>query len=146
MHFLMQLLKSIFSHHLPPFESAISRLSSLSIISYTICSVIFFFIMLYLSQVAGVLALLQLSSAATVSRRAFSRTSTSTALAASDHCGDEDYVILSGTPWIVYNMLYNADVTVGTQCTNFHSVETPTNGNPEVAWSSVTEIEYVEST
>ncbi|KAF8855027.1 putative endoglucanase-1 precursor, partial [Acephala macrosclerotiorum] len=102
--------------------------------------------MIYSSQVIRILALLQLAASAAVARPAFSRTGTSTALAASEHCGDEDYVILSGTPWIVYNMLYNADVTVGTQCTNFQSVETPTTGNPEVVWSSVTHIKDVKST
>ncbi|KUJ15857.1 putative endoglucanase-1 precursor [Mollisia scopiformis] len=99
--------------------------------------------MLSLSHLSVVLALLHYSTC-TPFHSVFSRATT--ALAASEHCGDEDYVILSGTPWIVYNMLYNADVTVGTQCTNFESVEKPATGNPEVIWSSVTDIEYVEST
>jgi hypothetical protein len=43
-------------------------------------------------------------------------------------------------------MLYNADEMVGTQCTNYETVSTAANGNPEVVWSSVTDIEYVEST
>ncbi|CZR58830.1 related to endoglucanase I precursor [Phialocephala subalpina] len=104
--------------------------------------------MLQLSQVASILALLQLSSSAALSRPAFSRASTSTALAASEHCGDYDYVILSGTPWIVYNMLYNAHMTVGTHAPISNPFKRPTlaTGNPEVVWSSVTDIEYVEST
>jgi hypothetical protein len=67
-------------------------------------------------------------------------------LTASKYCGDEDYVTLSVTPWIVYNMLYNADVTVGTQSTNSQNVETPATGNPEVVWSGVVDIEHTEST
>lgn len=63
------------------------------------------------------------------------------------HCGDYDYSILSGTPWIVYNMMYNADQTVGTQCTNYGSVTTDEcTDQPEIVWSSVTNIEYVEAT
>ncbi|KAE8349279.1 concanavalin A-like lectin/glucanase domain-containing protein [Aspergillus coremiiformis] len=67
----------------------------------------------------------------------------SRAQAASQHCGKSDNVILQGTPWIVYNMLYNANLMVGTQCTNFDQV---TGGNKEVLWNSVTDIQYVEST
>lgn len=61
-------------------------------------------------------------------------------------CGDYQYDVLSGTPWIVYNMLYNADQTVGTQCTYFQKVQTPSGKNKNVVWSSVANIEYVEST
>lgn len=65
---------------------------------------------------------------------------------ASDHCGDYDYVNLIGYPWIVYNMLYNAAETVGTQCTNFQEITTSSDGTQEVVWNSVTDIEYVEAT
>ncbi|PYH68533.1 concanavalin A-like lectin/glucanase [Aspergillus vadensis CBS 113365] len=61
-------------------------------------------------------------------------------------CGDYDYIILQDSPWIVYNMLYNADEIVGTQCTDYGEMTTSTNGTKEVVWSSVTDIEYVEST
>lgn len=81
--------------------------------------------------------------AATVSAIPFQRDTTSTS---SNHCGDYDYTILTGTPWIVYNMLYNADVTVGTQCTYYDHVTTSTSGQSEVVWSSTANIEYVEST
>lgn len=65
----------------------------------------------------------------------------------STHCGDYDYSILAGTPWIVYNMLYNADQTIGTQCTNYDSVTTnESTGQAQILWSSVTNIEYVEAT
>jgi hypothetical protein len=100
-------------------------------------------------QAIHLLAILQLAAAKPSpfqpSSPALSR-ATSSVQAASDHCGVQDYVILTGTPWIVYNMLYNADEMVGTQCTNYETVETAANGNPEVVWSSVTDIEYVEST
>ncbi|TVY57727.1 Xyloglucan-specific endo-beta-1,4-glucanase A [Lachnellula cervina] len=71
---------------------------------------------------------------------------TTSSQAASDHCGDTDYVVLTDTPWIVYNMLYNADEMVGTQCTNYQTAGTLANGEQEVVWNSVTNIEYVEST
>ncbi|GFF55878.1 hypothetical protein CNMCM6936_002302 [Aspergillus lentulus] len=61
-------------------------------------------------------------------------------------CGDYDYIILQNSPWIVYNMLYNAAQMVGTQCTNYAGVTTSDGGTKEVLWSSVTDIDYVEST
>lgn len=63
-----------------------------------------------------------------------------------DLCGDYANLILPNTPWIVYNMLYNAAQIVGTQCTNYDGVTTSENGTEEVLWSSVTNIDYVEST
>ncbi|KAL1306862.1 hypothetical protein AAFC00_005513 [Neodothiora populina] len=65
---------------------------------------------------------------------------------ATDLCGNSDSLILSGTPWIVFNMLYNANQMVGTQCTNYGSQTTSTSGTAEVVWSSVTDIQYVEAT
>ncbi|RHZ61808.1 uncharacterized protein CDV56_106939 [Aspergillus thermomutatus] len=61
-------------------------------------------------------------------------------------CGDYDYMILANSPWIVYNMLYNAAQMVGTQCTTYEGVTTSDSGTKEVLWSSVTNIDYVEST
>lgn len=61
-------------------------------------------------------------------------------------CGDNNYDILRGTPWIVDNLVYNADQMVGTQCTYFDSVQTPAGQNEQIVWSSVANIEYVEST
>lgn len=69
----------------------------------------------------------------------------SRAQASTNLCGDYDNLILSNTPWIVYNMLYNAAQIVGTQCTNYEGT-TSVNGTNEVLWSSVTDIDYVEST
>ncbi|GFF52802.1 xyloglucan-specific endo-beta-1,4-glucanase A [Aspergillus lentulus] len=61
-------------------------------------------------------------------------------------CGDYDYIILQNSPWIVYNMLYNAAQMVGMQCTSYAGVTTSDGGTKEVLWSSVTDIDYVEST
>lgn len=63
-----------------------------------------------------------------------------------DLCGNSANLILPNTPWIVYNMLYNAAQMVGTQCTNYDKVTTSENGAKEILWSSVTNIDYVEST
>ncbi|CAG8067331.1 unnamed protein product [Penicillium nalgiovense] len=71
----------------------------------------------------------------------FSRAQSST-----DLCGDSANLILPNTPWIVYNMLYNAARMVDTQCTNYDEVTTSENGAKEILWSSVTNIDYVEST
>lgn len=67
------------------------------------------------------------------------------AQAATDLCGTEDYLILDSTPWIVYNMLYNADEIVGTQCTGYKSTSTSSD-TQKLDWTSTTEIKYVEST
>ncbi|KAI9926621.1 hypothetical protein ASPWEDRAFT_119134 [Aspergillus wentii DTO 134E9] len=61
-------------------------------------------------------------------------------------CGDYDYTILKNTPWIVYNMLYNTNQIEGSQCTYYDQVTTTNSGTKEVVWSSVTGIDYVEST
>lgn len=71
---------------------------------------------------------------------------TSAKQAATDLCGTADNLVLSDTPWIVYNMWYAAASSVGTQCTRYDHVETPATGNKEIVWSSETNIEYVEAT
>lgn len=73
------------------------------------------------------------------------RASTSTTQAATNLCGDYDYIVLQNTPWIVYNMLYNADKIVGSQCTGYQKTVTDSN-TQKVFWNSATDIEYVEST
>ncbi|CAG8192190.1 unnamed protein product [Penicillium salamii] len=70
----------------------------------------------------------------------------SRAVSSTQLCGDYANLILPDTPWIVYNMLYNAAQIVGTQCTNYGQVTTSKAGTKEVEWSSVTDIDYVEST
>ncbi|KAI5207382.1 endoglucanase-1 precursor [Aureobasidium subglaciale] len=71
---------------------------------------------------------------------------TSAKQAAIDLCGTADNVVLYDTPWIVYNMFYGAAGSVGTQCTRYDHVETPTTGNKKIVWSSETNIEYVKAT
>ncbi|KAI9741162.1 MAG: hypothetical protein M1834_002875 [Cirrosporium novae-zelandiae] len=63
-------------------------------------------------------------------------------------CGISDSVILSDTPWIVYNMLYNsASMTSSdSQCTYYDTWATSSSGTQTVTWGSATNIEYVEST
>ncbi|CAG7934501.1 unnamed protein product [Penicillium olsonii] len=70
----------------------------------------------------------------------------SRAVSSTQLCGDYANLILPDTPWIVYNMLYNAAQIVGTQCTNYDQLITRKSGTKEVIWSSVTDIDYVEST
>ena len=61
-------------------------------------------------------------------------------------CANNNYDILAGTPWIVDNLVYNADQMVGSQCTYFDKVQTPAGQNEQILWSSVANIEYVQST
>jgi hypothetical protein len=72
--------------------------------------------------------------------------SDSTKQAATQLCGKDDSIVLTDTPWIIYNMFYNQAQAVGTQCTNYDHVETASEGNQNIIWSSVTDIEYIEST
>ncbi|EKG13159.1 Glycoside hydrolase family 12 [Macrophomina phaseolina MS6] len=62
-------------------------------------------------------------------------------------CGmPDDSLILSGTPWIVYNMMYNSAQIEGTACTGYVGTTTDANGNQAVKWNSTWNIEYVQST
>ncbi|KZM26830.1 Xyloglucan-specific endo-beta-1,4-glucanase [Ascochyta rabiei] len=61
-------------------------------------------------------------------------------------CGVSDSVVLTDTPWIVFNMMYNQALTKGTQCTNYDHVATGSNGNKQITWSAVSTIDYVQST
>ncbi|KAL0256237.1 hypothetical protein SLS55_008629 [Diplodia seriata] len=58
----------------------------------------------------------------------------------------DESLILTGTPWIVYNMMYNSAQIEGTACTGYVGTTTDANGNPAVKWNSTMSIEYVEST
>ena len=57
-------------------------------------------------------------------------------------CGNDQRVILQGTPWLVANSMYGAGAMVGTSCTYFDHVE----GNAEVVWSSTVHIQDVPGT
>ena len=61
-------------------------------------------------------------------------------------CGVSDSVVLTDTPWIVFNMMYNQALTVGTQCTKYDHVATGSDGNKKTTWSAVSNTDYVQST
>lgn len=61
-------------------------------------------------------------------------------------CGVSESVVLTDTPWIVFNMMYNQALTVGTQCTNYDHVTTDMSGDKQITWSAVSNIDYVQST
>lgn len=86
------------------------------------------------------------ASPATAFPRRRSSPSTTSAVAAQDLCGNNGNLILPNTPWIVYNMLYNAAQTVGTQCTAYDSQVTAADGTKQVKWSSETNIDLVQGT
>ena len=56
-------------------------------------------------------------------------------------CGNDQQVIIQGTPWLVANSMYGAAEMVGTSCTYFDHVE-----NAQVVWSSTVDIQDVEGT
>lgn len=61
-------------------------------------------------------------------------------------CGVSDSIVLTDTPWIVFNMMYNQALTVGTQCTNYKNVATGSDDSQMINWSAVSNIDYVKST
>jgi xyloglucan-specific endo-beta-1,4-glucanase len=61
-------------------------------------------------------------------------------------CGTAQNVVLTDTPWIVYNMFYNSAQTKGSMCTAYDSVSTGSDGNKKIKWSAVTDIGYVKAT
>ena len=61
-------------------------------------------------------------------------------------CGNDDRVVLQGTPWLVANSMYGAADMVGTSCTYFDHVEMDAGGKEEVVWRSEVHIQDVEGT
>ena len=61
-------------------------------------------------------------------------------------CGNDQNIILQGTPWLVANSMYGAGSMVGTSCTYYDHIETPAGGNPQVVWSSTVHIQDVAGT
>lgn len=61
-------------------------------------------------------------------------------------CGNDQHIILQGTPWLVANSMYGAGSMVGTSCTYYDHIETSVGGNPQVVWSSTTHIQDVDGT
>jgi len=96
------------------------------------------------------LSVLQALAALTISATAmptFSSIAKRATTAAANLCGmPDDYLVISGTPWIVYNMMYNSDDIVGSACTGYEGTETGADGNLKINWNSTWNIEYVEST
>lgn len=60
---------------------------------------------------------------------------------ATNLCGNDQHIILDGTPWLVANSMYGAGSMVGTSCTYYDHLE----GN-RVVWSSTTNIQNVKGT
>ncbi|CAO1597575.1 hypothetical protein XANCAGTX0491_001382 [Xanthoria calcicola] len=58
-------------------------------------------------------------------------------------CGNDERVILTGTPWLVADSMYGAAQMVGFSCTYFENVESST---PRVVWRSNTAIHNVKET
>ena len=63
-------------------------------------------------------------------------------------CGTpDDYAIIANTPYIVYNMMYNAADIVGRSCTGFTGLTINSNGGaPTCGWNSTWDIAKVAST
>ena len=61
-------------------------------------------------------------------------------------CGAAQNVVLTDTPWIVYNMFYNQAQTKGSMCTGYESVSTASDGTKKIKWNAVTDIAYVKAT
>ncbi|KAF2138377.1 glycoside hydrolase family 12 protein [Aplosporella prunicola CBS 121167] len=62
-------------------------------------------------------------------------------------CGmPNESLILTGTPWIVFNMMYNSGQIVGSACTGYTGTETGKDGNLKVNWNSTWAIDYVKAT
>lgn len=61
-------------------------------------------------------------------------------------CGNNQNIILEGTPWLVANSMYGAGSMVGTSCTYYDHIDTSAGGNPQVVWSSTTNIQDVAGT
>jgi hypothetical protein len=61
-------------------------------------------------------------------------------------CGTAQNIVLTDTPWIVYNMFYNQAQTKGSMCTAYDSVSAGSDGNKKIKWSAVTDIDYVKAT
>lgn len=61
-------------------------------------------------------------------------------------CGNDQHIILDGTPWLVANSMYGAGSMVGTSCTYYDHIKAGAGGNSAVVWSSTTHIQNIEST
>ncbi|KAL6721376.1 hypothetical protein ACLMJK_000479 [Lecanora helva] len=61
-------------------------------------------------------------------------------------CGNDQKVILTGTPWLVANSMYGAGSMQGTSCTYYDHIEAGAGGNQAVVWSNSVNIQNVQGT
>ncbi|KAL9094263.1 MAG: hypothetical protein Q9165_003403 [Trypethelium subeluteriae] len=63
-------------------------------------------------------------------------------------CGKSDSQVISGTPWIVFNMLYNQDLMSSSDswCTVYDSTTTSSAGVQEIEWGSTSSISPASDT
>ncbi|RYP24230.1 hypothetical protein DL765_000725 [Monosporascus sp. GIB2] len=66
--------------------------------------------------------------------------------AATNLCGSSDRKIMPGYPWTVSNAMYNAELMVGQQCTNYENVLEAADGTQQVRYTSVTDIQRLADT
>ena len=92
------------------------------------------------SNAVALVALL-LSSAATALPQAGNFGSSANTQPSTNLCGNDQRIILEGTPWLVANSMYGAGSMVGTSCTYYDHVE-----NGQVVWSSTVHIQDVAGT
>ena len=109
---------------------------------------------MHANQCNAVALVALLSSVAALPQARFSNSSANTANAANtansqpstNLCGNNQNIILSGTPWLVANSMYGAGSMVGTSCTYYDHIDTSAGGNSQVVWSSTTNIQDVAGT
>ena len=82
-----------------------------------------------------------LSSAATALPQAGNFGSSANTQPSTNLCGNDQRIILEGTPWLVANSMYGAGSMVGTSCTYYDHIE-----NGQVVWSSTVHIQDVAGT
>ena len=89
-----------------------------------------------------------LSSAAARPQAQYSNSSANSANTqpSANLCGNNQNVILTGTPWLVANSMYGAGSMVGTSCTYYDHIDASTGGDPQIVWSSTINIQDVDGT
>ncbi|KAL9113931.1 MAG: hypothetical protein Q9227_002065 [Pyrenula ochraceoflavens] len=67
---------------------------------------------------------------------------------ATNFCGDTDYQVIQGTPWIVYNMLYNSKFLSSSEswCTVYDGLTTAADGTQQIQWGSTSTISSASDT
>ena len=98
------------------------------------------------AKVYNAVALVALLSSVTALPQAGNLGSSADTQPSANLCGNDQHVILQGTPWLVANSMYGAGSMVGTSCTYFDHVEASAGGNAQVVWSSTVHIQDVAGT